>query len=63
MGEPDKPPWLFYFYYKAMDGIRGLFYFNEKRQKGTGCQQIAPQSERIRRNYKKETELDEFEKT
>jgi hypothetical protein len=33
MGEPDKPPWLFYFCYKAMDGIRGFFILTKKGKK------------------------------
>jgi hypothetical protein len=32
MGEPDKPPWLFYFDNKAMEGIPGLFSLTKKAE-------------------------------
>jgi hypothetical protein len=55
MGEPDKPPWLFYFDNKAMEGIRGLFYFHEKGQNGTGYSQN-PRIRKDRQNHNKEME-------
>jgi len=58
-----SPHGFFIFIIRPWKVSVAFFYFNEKGQKGMGCQQITPQSERIRRNYKKETELDEFEKT
>jgi hypothetical protein len=62
MGEPDKPPWLFYFDNKVMEDIRGLFILTKKGSKEQAVRNI-PKSERIRQNHIRRWKEDEYKKT